>query len=62
MTLAEKIVALIDDETDLMSVEDTFVMAGTALAEAIDAIDARYAQRCFRKGIADCIGDRNATQ
>ena len=62
VTLAEKIVALIDEDTDELCPEDTFTSAGAALAEAIDALDSRYADHCFRKGIADCIGGRNATQ
>jgi hypothetical protein len=61
MTLAEKIIALIDEATEELCPEDTFVSAGAALAEAIDALDARYVDHCFRKGIVDCIGDRNAT-
>lgn len=55
MTLAEMIVALIDDETEELCPEDTFTSAGAAIALAIDMIDARYADHCFRKGIADCI-------
>jgi hypothetical protein len=54
-SLTQQIVELIDAHTDKLCPHDTFVEAGAALAEAVEVIDARYANHALAEGVMDCL-------